>query len=69
MLKRHLVGDHVMRPKILRNTPEEEARIQAGIALDPDNPEWTEGDFNAATRPGLRRPPTLEEVMAAPRAS
>ncbi len=27
---------------------DEEARIQAGIALDPDNPEWTEKDFKAA---------------------
>lgn len=27
---------------------EEEARIQAGIAADPDNPEWTEEDFRAA---------------------
>jgi uncharacterized protein (DUF4415 family) len=29
-------------------TDEEEARIQAGIALDPDNPEWTEEDFKSA---------------------
>lgn len=27
---------------------EEEARIQAGIALDPDNPEWTAEDFRNA---------------------
>lgn len=26
----------------------EEARIQAGIAADPDNPEWTEADFRNA---------------------
>lgn len=26
----------------------EEARIQAGIAEDPDNPEWTEEDFRTA---------------------
>ncbi|MET7244856.1 BrnA antitoxin family protein [Methylobacterium sp. EM32] len=26
---------------------EEEARIQAGIAQDPDNPEWTEADFKS----------------------
>jgi uncharacterized protein (DUF4415 family) len=26
----------------------EEARIQAGIAADPDNPEWTEQDFRRA---------------------
>lgn len=27
---------------------EEEAEIQAGIAKDPDNPEWTEEDFKRA---------------------
>jgi uncharacterized protein (DUF4415 family) len=27
---------------------EEEARIQAGIALDHDNPEWTEEEFKNA---------------------
>jgi uncharacterized protein (DUF4415 family) len=25
-----------------------EARVQAGIAADPDNPEWTVQDFNRA---------------------
>ena len=29
-------------------TDEEEARIQAGIAADPENPEWTEEDFRNA---------------------
>jgi uncharacterized protein (DUF4415 family) len=29
-------------------TDEEEAKIQAGIASDPDNPEWTEEDFRNA---------------------
>ena len=29
-------------------TDEEEARIQRGIALDPDNPEWTAEDFKKA---------------------
>ena len=27
---------------------EEDARINAGIAADPDSPEWTEADFAAA---------------------
>jgi uncharacterized protein (DUF4415 family) len=31
-------------------TDEEEARIQRGIAEDPDNPEWTAEDF-ARARP------------------
>ena len=29
-------------------TDEEEAEIQAGIAADSDNPEWTEEDFRDA---------------------
>ncbi|MBN9308459.1 MAG: BrnA antitoxin family protein [Devosia sp.] len=29
-------------------TDEEEARIQRGIAEDPDNPEWTAEDFRNA---------------------
>jgi uncharacterized protein (DUF4415 family) len=38
----------------------EEARIQAGIATDPDNPEWTAQDFGRAKRfaralPGLAK--------------
>jgi uncharacterized protein (DUF4415 family) len=56
------------KPKFIRNTPEEEAAIQAGIALDPENPEWTEEDFDEATRPGLPFPPTLTQVQAAPKA-
>ena len=36
------------RSKIRPLTDEEEARIQAGIAEDPDNPEWTAEDFARA---------------------
>jgi uncharacterized protein (DUF4415 family) len=36
----------------------EEARIQAGIAADPDNPEWTKQDFRRA-RPFAKAFPTL----------
>lgn len=44
-------------------TDEEEARIQAGIAADPDNPEWTEEDF-AKARPAREvLPPTLYEAL------
>jgi uncharacterized protein (DUF4415 family) len=39
-----------MRLKLRRNTLEEEAAIQRGIAADPDAPEWTDADF-AAARP------------------
>lgn len=38
------------KTKLIRNTPEEEAAIQRGIAADPDNPEWTAEDF-AQARP------------------
>ena len=47
-----------MRPKFEPNTPEEEAAIQAGIASDPDNPEWTEEDF-AQARPAAEVVPEL----------
>jgi len=39
----------MQKPKpIPELTDEEEARIQQGIASDPDNPEWTEDDFRQA---------------------
>lgn len=41
-------------------TDEEEARIQRGIAEDPDNPEWTEEDFQNA-RPFAEVFPELAE--------
>jgi uncharacterized protein (DUF4415 family) len=34
--------------KVPELTDEEEARIQQGIAEDPDNPEWTAEDFAEA---------------------
>ncbi len=39
---------YLTRSKIRPLTDEEEARIQAGIAPDPDNPEWTAEDFARA---------------------
>lgn len=36
------------KPKIIAPTELEDTRINAGIAADPDNPEWTADDFNAA---------------------
>ena len=33
---------------IIMPTAEEEAQINAGIAADPDNPEWTDADFARA---------------------
>jgi hypothetical protein len=38
----------VKRSKLRPLTDEEVARIQAGIAEDPDNPEWTAEDFARA---------------------
>ena len=43
------------KPKLRRNTPEEERRIHEGIAADPDNPEWSDEDFRRG-RPGGRGP-------------
>ena len=43
-------------------TDEEEARIQRGIASDPDNPEWTEEDFKNA-RPFAEVFPELAESI------
>ena len=49
-----------MRAKIRRNTPEEEAAIQRGIAQDPDNPELTAEDF-ARMRPIHETHPDIVE--------
>lgn len=58
-----------MRPKHLPDsiewpTDEEEAAIQRGIALDPDNPEWTEEDWKQA-RPMCEVMPQFVEQMQA----
>ena len=37
------------RRKVRALSDAEEARIKAGIAADPDNPEWTARDFRRAT--------------------
>ena len=36
------------KPKARPLADEQEARVQRGIAADPDNPEWTAGDFTRA---------------------
>ena len=48
------------KPRKRKITDQEEARIQAGIASDPDNPEWTEADFKKA-RPFAEMFPELAE--------
>ena len=50
------------KPAWLEISDEEEARIQRGIAQDPDNPEWTEDDFKRA-RPFAEVFPELAEEM------
>jgi len=55
------------KPKLIPPTAEEEAAIQAGIAQDPENPEWTAADFARATMPEIAFPPAAA-VQAAPKA-
>jgi len=48
-----------MKNKFIRNTPEEEKAINAGIAADPDTFEVTDEQFKNAKR---GRPPLPEEM-------
>ena len=45
-----------LKPGTIWPTLEEEEAINKGIALDPDNPEWTEEDF-ARARPAIEAVP------------
>lgn len=36
------------RRDLIQPTDDEDAAIRAGIAADPDTPEWTEAEFSAA---------------------
>jgi uncharacterized protein (DUF4415 family) len=47
-----------MKRTLRRPTDEEEARIQRGIALDPDNPELTDADW-AQMRPASEVHPDI----------
>ena len=53
-------------PKVRQHPPPlsdaEEARIQDGIARDPDNPEWSDHDF-ASARPFGEVFPGLAESL------
>jgi uncharacterized protein (DUF4415 family) len=56
------------RPKLRPITDEEEARIQAGIAQDPDNPEITTEEF-AQMRPAREvLPPEFFKMIERERA-
>lgn len=46
--------------RLIRPTAEEDAEIQRGIDLDPDNPEWTAEDF-ARAHPAREVHPELVE--------
>ena len=50
-----------MKRKLIRPTPEEDEAINRGIALDPDNPEWTAEDW-ANARPMSEVMPDLVEA-------
>ncbi|VCU69143.1 hypothetical protein PIGHUM_01203 [Pigmentiphaga humi] len=41
-----------LKPDHLSPTEAEDAAINAGIAADSDNPEWTPEDFARAAKPG-----------------
>lgn len=60
-----------LKPGTILPSPEDEAAINAGIAADPDNPEWTEEDFKRA-RPASEVlpnifPPAVAAEMLKPR--
>ncbi len=56
-----------MNARIRRNTDEEEAAIQRGIAMDPDSPELTEEFFKNARPAREVLPPELYAELTAPR--
>jgi uncharacterized protein (DUF4415 family) len=57
--------------RVPRISAAEEARIQAGIAVDPENPEWTARDFKRAKPfsqafPALARKPAVRGPQKRP---
>jgi len=48
-----------VKPKLIRNTPEEEAAIQQGIAADPDTYEVPTEDFKKMKPLGQRGRPRM----------
>jgi uncharacterized protein (DUF4415 family) len=59
------------RPKgldLTLNSPEEEARINAGIAADPDTFEWTDEEFARARPASEMMPPEIYQALVERRA-
>ena len=52
------------KSKLVRPTDKEEAAIQRGIAQDPDNPEWTDEDFQNARPAREVMPAMVDSLMA-----
>lgn len=56
-----------LKPTTVLPTPEENAAINAGIAADPDNPEWTTQDFATAKPASEALPATVYTALLAKR--
>lgn len=54
-----------MKTRLRRNTPEEEAAINAGIAADPDTVEWTDEEFASARPAREMMPPEVYDALVA----
>jgi uncharacterized protein (DUF4415 family) len=56
-----------LKPGTITPTPEEDAVINAGIAADPDSPEWTAEDFAKAKPASETLPPEMYAALVAKR--
>ncbi len=56
-----------MKRTIRRNTPEEEAAIQRGIAADPDAREWTDEEYASAQPASEVMPAAIYNELTVPR--
>ena len=56
-----------LKPGTTLPTPQEDAAILAGMASDPDNPEWTAQDFVQAKPASEALPPALYAALVAKR--
>ena len=56
-----------LKPGTTLPTPQEDAAILAGMASDPDNPEWTAQDFAQAKPASEALPSALYDALVAKR--